>query len=179
MQGQFFGSNFRDFFFCHWAVSTKLKLSIYNISFHTLLYSSCGELLFTGRKMSSANVCLEQSSFKTELGFNIHYIYVKLKIKKTPTIPDICWRVLSGFHSPVIMNYSRAVHGLLLSSPITNLSVWKSFLFTWLWLKDRIVVCLISSLWTTFSTALILLQFMLKIWTIRAFFFPHPPVFKN
>lgn len=64
-------------------------------SFDTLIHGSYGELTIQGEKnYFCKHACLKQSSCKTQLGFNIHYMYVKLKIKKKKTIPDICWQDL-------------------------------------------------------------------------------------
>lgn len=50
--------------------------------FDTLIHGSYGELTIHSQKNASCeHVCSKQSNFKTQLRFNIHYAYMKLKVK--------------------------------------------------------------------------------------------------
>ena len=69
--------------------------------FDTLIHSLYGELTIHRQKNAFCkHVCLKQSSFKTQLGFNIHYTYMKLKVKEKQSqiyVDKICCCWLSAF----------------------------------------------------------------------------------
>lgn len=108
--------------------------------------ASCGKLTLHKQKNAFSKCAKNRADLKHNL------------------VKFLLW-IAFGFCLPVIMNYSRAISAWCLSSPIVNL--WKSFWLTWFWLKDRMVMCLIASLWAPFLTLLILLQLPLKICTIK------------